>query len=192
MIRRMVVGPMLIFLVVAYLATPVYAASSASTPLQASRVQVEHLLSGYEYLPSGTDLDQLGSGVAHWLVEIVTDQGALNVRRMRALKLLALYAEQPAVHHFLDQFLDRTDQPFVYRRAALIALGSVPDGKSVDRIAGFLDSSNLQLRSAAALALANTRHQRAATLLKQAAAEEQDSALQEKMKHLVHTMESGQ
>lgn len=191
MMSRVVVSLAFSFSLVACSSAPSHAAASSQTSPQASRAQVEGLLSGYEYMPSLDDLNRLGPGVTDRLVEISTDLGALNLHRMRALKLLAHYADQPKVHNFLDQFVDKTDQPFAYRRAALISLGSVPDGKSIPRIATFLHSPDIQVRSAAAQALAQTKDRQAATLLRQAAAAEKDSDLQQKMEQLTRTLEEG-
>jgi hypothetical protein len=154
----------------------------------ATRTQVEGALSGYEYMPTPKTLNSLGSGVAERLIEIANDPDALNLYRMRALKLLAYYADQLPVQSFLDQFLDKREQPLSYRRAALISLGSVPEGKSVDRIAPFLESQDLQVRSAAVQALAKTKDRRAAALLKQAADIEGDAPLQKKMEKMAASL----
>jgi HEAT repeat protein len=156
---------------------------------QATRGQVEGLLSGYEYMPTPKDLNRLGSGVAERLMEIATDPQASNLHKIRALKLLAHYADQAPVESFLDHFLDKHDQPLSYRRAALISLGSVPEGKSVERIATFLESHNAQVRSAAAQALAKTKNRHASALLKQAAASEKDDHLQKKMETIAASLE---
>lgn len=156
---------------------------------QVTRTQVEGLLSGYEYMPTPRDLNQLGHGVAERLMEIAADPRASNLHRMRSLKLLAHYADQATVQAFLDQFLDKRDQPLSYRRAALISLGSVPEGKSVDRIAPFLHSHDIQVRSGAAQALAKTKDRRAVVLLKQAAANELNAALQRKIEKMAASLE---
>src|SRR4030095_16305719 len=96
-----------------------------------SRQTVLDMLSGYEYIPSGHELEALGPEVPRILMQIVQDPCAKTYHRLRALSLLQHYPDNQEVTTFLTTLLAKKELPSGFRRATLLTLGHTAKGKDI-------------------------------------------------------------
>lgn len=117
----------------------------------ALREPVLTALSGVEDVPTADNLRALGSGVEAELLEIAQDANVARTRRARAVQALGWFPS-PASRSFLEQTLGVTDRLMARKAAYALANGWGNDAVPVLTIA--LGNDDVQLRDAAARALA--------------------------------------
>lgn len=169
----------------------VLSASLALGQSQPSSESVLDMLSGYEYTPSGQDLEVLGPGVPGLLMQIIQDPEMMKYHRLRALGLLQYYPDRPEVQSFLTSLLSEKDLPSGFLRAAIRTLGRSAKGKAIDTLTPFLSSEDVHIREAAAQALFETGDPSTGALLKGAAAKEPEPFLKKNMAEMSQRLETG-
>ncbi len=127
------------------------------------RQRITFLLSGYEFFPTRDDLDKAGdpSAVAAVLQDIVRDQDATAMHRLRAVDALGFY-DLPQVAGFLRKLTRGAKAAEVSASArhsslmqhhAITALARSQRDESVTDLEPFLAGSDLQLKLTAIVAL---------------------------------------
>jgi HEAT repeat protein len=156
-----------------------------------TREAVLQLLSGYEYIPTRSDLERFGPKVPSVLIEIVTDPAAMKHHRLRALDALQHYPDRPDVQNFLTRILSDTHLPSGFLEIAMTSLGRTAKASAIDTLKPFLSSKDIHTREAAARALFYTGDPSASPLLKGAAAKEAEPFFKERLMKLSQRLEIG-
>lgn len=125
---------------------------SASAQAGEHRDAVMDLLNAYELTALQADLQAIGDGVDAELLEIAQDAEIPTSRRGRAVSALQYYPTN-AVRGFLEVQLAEADKALLSRKAAY-ALAGGWGADAVELLTGALASDDVQLRIAAANALA--------------------------------------
>jgi HEAT repeat protein len=145
---------------------------------------IQALLSAEEYVPTAKDVERLGDDAPHVLMSVASDGAADPIHRARALALLQFYPAQQDVSQFLVDFIRLQDQSQPLFRTALISFASMKKAEAVSTISPYLSSDNIQVREAAAQALAATQSATAADMLESTAHGEKEPFLREEMRML--------
>ena len=118
------------------------------------REPIMDLLNAYEGAPTAAQLTALGDGVADELMDIAADSDVASSRRGRAVSALGDFPSDDTLA-FLSKQLGDTDASSILRRKAAYALAAGWGEQAVKPLSDALSDSDVQLRIAAAGALAD-------------------------------------
>ncbi len=159
------------------------AASTASAEgVRPSSMQaVLSLLAAEEHVASAEELSRIGPEVPDLLIRIAQDREQDIAYRARATSYLGYYQGNPTVEPFLSSLVTTPDSPTALLRRGLLSLARVSKGKAIPTISPHLKSQDTLVREAAARALAETDDAAALDVLRQAASQEREPYLRQKM-----------
>ena len=156
----------------------VASAASAEGVRPSSMQAVLSLLAAEEHVASAGELARIGPEGPDLVFRIAQDREQDIAYRARATSYLGYYQGNPKVEPFLSSLVT-TPEPLL--RRGLLSLARVSKGKAVPTISPHLKSQDTLVREAAAQALAETDDVAALDVLRQAASQEREPYLRQKM-----------
>lgn len=108
---------------------------------------VRSLLSGYEYVPSKADFDQVGPEALAALQLVVNDPQALSTTRSRAVAAMAMVGD-PLAEAVLEGLVFDASRPVGLRSHAARALGARAGSRAMPVLGRVLEDANPELREA--------------------------------------------
>jgi len=136
------------------------------------------MLSGYEYVPSESEVKALGPGVLEVLMEIAEDPEVLLFRQVRAVSLLG-YFSGSEVSGYLRGVVGREDQKRILVQTGLRSLARSGGVGSIGFIEVYLKSEDRFVRSAAIEALGSIPEDSAVEVLERARTRETEPFLKD-------------
>lgn len=137
------------------------------------------MLSGYEYIPSESEVKALGPDVPKVLMEIASDDKVMLFRQVRAVALLGYFPDK-GVSAYLKSVVQAAGQKRILMRTGLQSLARCGGKETVGFISEYLRSEDRFVRGAAIEALGMIPEPEVMGVLERSQADETEPFLKEK------------